>query len=68
MGAGLRSLAGVTAASGHTLKRRPKLKRGARGVSHTEPASDGENPRSRERLKGGSRSPNEALPAAVPNL
>jgi hypothetical protein len=42
----------MTAASGHTLKRRPKLKRGERGVSSTVPADDREYPRSRERLQG----------------
>jgi hypothetical protein len=68
MGAGSRPLVGRDGRLRSYSGGEAKLKRGARGVSHTEPADSEEDPRSRERLKGEGRSPDKALLAADPNL
>jgi hypothetical protein len=58
----------MAAASGHTLKRRPKLRRAERGVSRAKPDDSREDPKSQERLEGEGRSPTKALPTVAPML
>jgi hypothetical protein len=54
-----RLLAGVAAASGHTLKRRPKLKRGEPGVLHMQAGLRSGKPQEPRKAAGEGLKPKE---------